>query len=158
MDELPRVSVDWATGEASVSLGQRLEAAPTRMRHDVLADCKRDIDALLDATEAELWPERRDRVAAEQRKLNARRRELCERLAGQTIAMAEPLVNGDVLLHLASGRAMVLYARHEDVKVELVDDARSARRLANEDGTGDWYVREHVADAQRAMPEPRRTR
>lgn len=145
MCELPEIAVDWATGEASVRIGSRLEASAARLRHDVLSDCKRDIDALLDAAEAALWPERRDRVAAEQRSQNARRRELCERLAGQTIAAAEPLVNGDVLLHLASGRHVVLYARHEDVKIELVDDARRARRHADEHGTGDWYVREHAA-------------
>jgi hypothetical protein len=148
-DEMPSLSVDWDSGEGDLRLGQRLAAAAPRFRYDVLADWRDRIDLLRDEAAAQADPDRRERELHRQREHNARRRELCEHLGGVTIAMAEPLVNGDVLLHLASGQAMVLYARHEDVKLDRVADAAHARRYALQDGTGDWYVREDAASEAR---------
>jgi hypothetical protein len=129
--------VDWDSGEGDLQLGRRLAAAAPRFRYDVLADWRDRIDLLRDEAAAQADPDKRERELQRQREQNARRRELCEQLSGVTIAMAEPLVNGDVLLHLASGQTVVLYAR-----LDRVADAAHARRYALQDGTGDWYVRE----------------
>lgn len=149
---VPALTVDWVSGEGSIDLGERLDNAAPGFRRDVLSDWRNQIDALCSEAEAELYPERREQQVRDQRAQNSRRRRLCERLSGQSILHAEPLVNGDVLLHLASGHAVVLYARHEDVKIDLVEDAVHARRHATRDGTGDWYVREdaHAAHADGA--------
>ena len=138
----PALTVDWVSGEGGIDLGERLANAAPGFRRDVLSDWRNQIDSLCSEAEAELHPERREQQVRDQRAQNSRRRLLCERLSGESIVLAEPLVNGDVLLHLASGRAVVLYARHEDVKVDVVEDASHARRHATRDGTGDWYVRE----------------
>jgi hypothetical protein len=140
--ELPELSIDWDCGTAELRLGRRLDGAPARLRADVLADLREQVDGLLREALGAADPAERPRRLEAQRRENARRRGLCERLAGHTIAHAEPLVNGDVLLHLLSGRAVVLYARDEDVKLEVVDDPAHARRHAANDGTGDFYLRE----------------
>lgn len=143
MDEdTPALRVDWVSGEGSVCLPEPLAEAPAGFRYDVLADWKDQIELLYRDAEAAAYPERRSRQLHTQRVLNERRRSLCERLAGHTIVMAEPLVNGDVLLHLATGKAVVLYAHREDVKLEVVNDVAHARGLAAADGTGDFYLRE----------------
>lgn len=139
--------VDWESGEGEVELRGLLDGAPARFRHDVLSDWKQRIDALLDEAEAELHPGREARRLSEQRGHNALRRSLCEQLAGQRIEAAEPLVNGDVLLHLQGGRHVVLFARDEDVKLEVVSDLGHARRYAARQAHGDYYLREEpVAD------------
>lgn len=143
---LPALTVDWVSGEGAVVLGERLAKAAAGFRRDVLSDWKDQIASLTVAAEAELHPDKRDQRVRDQRAQNSRRRKLCERLSGQTILLAEPLVNGDVLLHLVSGRTVVLYARHEDVKFDVVTDAAHARHHATRDGTGDWYVREDGHD------------
>lgn len=142
--DLPALTVDWISGEGNVELGERLAAASPSFRRDVLADWKGEIDALSNEADAALNPDKREQQERDQRTQNSRRRQLCERLSGQTILHAEPLVNGDVLLHLVSGKTVVLYARHEDVKFDVVADAAHARRHATRDGTGDWYVREDM--------------
>ena len=146
MDDEPKLRVDWDCGQGELHASERFNASPPTFRRDVLSDWKQAIDALFDAADAELQPDRRERVVRDQRVHNERRRQLCEQLSGQAIVLAEPLVNGDVLLHLQSGRAVVLYARREDVKIDVVSDARRARRYATEDGTGDWYVREDAPE------------
>jgi len=142
MDETPVLKVDWECGEGSVRLPSPLADASPGFRYDVLADWKDQIDLLHRDAEAALYPDKPLRELRSQSAHNERRRDLCERLAGHTIVMAEPLVNGDVLLHLASGKAVVLYALAEDVKLEVVADVGHARRFAAEDGTGDFYLRE----------------
>lgn len=142
MDETPGFTVDWECGEGSVCLPRPLAEAPPGFRYDVLVDWKDRIDRLHRDAEATLYPDKRGRELQSQRVNNERRRVLCEALAGHTIVMAEPLVNGDVLLHLQTGKAVVLYARGEDVKLEVVADPGHARRLAARDGTGDFYLRE----------------
>lgn len=151
MKDSPSLTVNWDSGEGDLALGRRLENAPASLRRDVLLDWQHQIELLLKITEAELHPERAARKARQQRELNTLRRMLCERLSGQVIELAEPLVNGDVLLHLRSGRTVVLYARHEDVKFDVVTDVMHARRYAMKDGTGDYYLREET-------PEDRLTR
>jgi hypothetical protein len=142
MNEGPEVAIDWDCGSAALSLGRRLAGASARLRADVLADLRDQVEALLGEARAEADPEEPTRRRVSQQRENARRRQLCERLAGHTIQHAEPLVNGDVLLHLLGGRALVLWARHEDVKLDVVDDPMHARRHAANDGTGDFYLRE----------------
>lgn len=142
MSELPELTVDWASGEGDLRLGERLGAAAPRFRYDVLSDWKDRIDLLRDAAASLAFPERRERQIHHQRSHNARRRELCEQLTGASIVLAEPLVNGDVLLHLQSGQTLVVYAQHEDVKLDRVADAAAVRRHALQDCAGDWYVRE----------------
>lgn len=141
-DDGPVWQVDWECGVAEFEPGERLDSAPAEFRRDVLSDWKTAIDALLGEAVAELEPDRALRHARDQRVHNHKRRRLCEQLSGQTIVLAEPLVNGDVLLHLQSGRAVVLYAHREDVKLDTIADAAAARRYAVGHGTGDWYVRE----------------
>lgn len=140
--DAPALGVDWASGEGSLALPPPLAEAPAAFRYDVLSDWKDQIELLHRDAEAALYPERRRRALDAQLQLNERRRSLCERLAGHRIEMAEPLANGDVLLHLGSGKALVLYAHREDVKLEVVADTGHARRLAAADGTGDFYLRE----------------
>jgi hypothetical protein len=140
--ELPELSIDWDCGTAELRLGRRLAGAPARLRADVLADLREQIDALLREAQGAVDPAEQARRLEWRRREKARRRAQCEGLAGHTIANAEPLVNGDVLLHLLSGRGVVLYARDEDVKLEVVDDPAHARRHAANDGTGDFYLRE----------------
>ena len=111
---------------------------------------------LLELAVSELEPHRRTEELRLQRERNLRRRLMCERLEGQTIVMAEPLVNGDVMLHLGNGETVVLYAYDEDVKLEHVNPAR-ARRHAEEAGLGDYYVREdapRTASAGSEQPAP----
>lgn len=134
--------VDWECGQGSMTLGRRFDDAPARFRYDVLADWKAQIERLFLAAEADLHPEQQRRRSDERERFNQRRRLLCEQLAGQRIAVAEPLVNGDVLLHLDGGKALVLFARDEDVKLDIVADTGHARRRAAADGTGDYYLRE----------------
>ena len=138
------LTIDWDSGEGGVRLSEAFGKAPVRFRHDVLADWKDQVDRLFATVEAELYPDKRDQLAHYQRAQNTRRRELCEKLAGHAIELAEPLVNGDVLLHLRSGKTVVLYANNEDVKVDVVADVTHARRFASRDGTGDYYVREET--------------
>lgn len=142
MGEAPVWQVDWECGEGEVSLPPALAAAAPALRYEVLADWKDRLELLHRDAEAEVFPGKRNREMQSQRVRNARRRLLCERLTGQRIEMAEPLANGDVLLHLAGGKAVVFYAHIEDVKLEVVADAGHARRLAAADGTGDFYLRE----------------
>jgi hypothetical protein len=138
------LTIDWDSGEGALRLGERFAKAPARFRFDVLADWKDQVDRLYGAAESELYPDKRDQRAHYQRAQNTRRRELCEKLGGHTIDLAEPLVNGDVLLHLRGGKTVVLYANDEDVKVDVVADVAHARRFASRDGTGDYYVREET--------------
>lgn len=140
--------IDWESGEGHLRLGAAFEGAPARFRFDVLSDWKDQIDRLYSHVENELYPEKRDQRAHYQRAQNTRRRELCERLAGHTIEAAEPLVNGDVLLHLKAGKTVVVYANNEDVKIDVVADVAHARRFAQKDGTGDYYVREETYEDQ----------
>ena len=148
MSEAPALKVDWESGEGDLDLGERLRNAPARLRYDVLADWKDEIDLLFRDAEAELYPEKRDLQVEYQRANNLRRRALCERLSGHTVEMAEPLVNGDVLLHLQAGRTVVLYAFHEDIKLDVVTDVRHARRYAAQSNTGDYYLREEPQEAR----------
>jgi hypothetical protein len=152
MEETPVLKVDWDCGEGSLSLPRPLADAPAGFRYDVLADWKDQIEGLYRGAEAELYPEKRSREMQSQRVQNARRRALCERLTGHTIVLAEPLANGDVLLHLGSGKAVVLYAHDEDVKLEVVADPGHARRLAAQAGTGDFYLREQAPQAPPGAP------
>jgi hypothetical protein len=147
MSEAPALKVDWESGEGRVEIGERLRNAPARLRYDVLADWKDEIESLLRDAETQLHPEKRHLQVHYQRANNLRRRALCERLSGHTIEMAEPLVNGDVLLHLRSGRSVVLYAFHEDIKLDVVNDVRHARRYAAQSNTGDYYLREEPPEA-----------
>lgn len=149
MDDGPVLRVDWACGLGEFEPGDRLDEAPAEFRRDVLRDWKDAIDAMLDEADTEIEPDRSVRRTRDQRAQNAKRRQLCERLTGETIELAEPLVNGDVLLHLRGGQTVVLYAQREDVKVDTVTDAAAARRYAHEHGTGDWYVREEEAPGER---------
>jgi hypothetical protein len=142
------LTIDWDSGEGGLRLAAAFERAPLRFRYDVLADWKDQIDRLFGQVENELFPEKRDQRAHYQRAQNTRRRELCERLAGHTLETAEPLVNGDVLLHLKGGKAVVVYANNEDVKIDVVADVGHARRFASKDGTGDYYVREETHEDQ----------
>lgn len=142
MDELPALGVDWESGEGTLRMGGVLRDAPLCFRLDVLADWKEQIDQLYSQAKRELRPDEDSEQLRRQRVHNARRRILCGRLAGQTIELVESLVNGDLLLHLHSGRAVVMYAKREDVKIDLVADVSRARRCAFEDNTGDYYVRE----------------
>ena len=140
------LSVDWESGEGRLVLGDSLAQAHARLRRDVLADWRDEIEHLLAEAEAALQPDQHDVELAQQRQRNLRRRLVCERLQGQTIHLAEPLVNGDVLLHFADGSAVVLYAYDEDVKLEAVDAMR-ARVHAARAGTGDYYLREDLPEA-----------
>lgn len=152
MNEAPLLKVDWDSGEGRLEMGEALARAPAALRLDVLNDWKVELDALLQATEQELSPDRVKKKLQAQRVQNTRRRMLCERLAGMTIRAAEPLVNGDVLLHLSNGRCLVLFARDEDVKLDVVNDVEHARRFADKAGTGDHYLREEPSE-QRALLE-----
>ena len=152
MNEAPTLKVDWESGEGHLDMGERLSRAPAGLRLDVLKDWKVELDALLQATEHELSPDHAKRRLQSQRVQNTRRRMLCERLAGLTIRAAEPLVNGDILLHLSNGRCLVLFARDEDVKLDIVNDIERARRFADKAVTGDHYLREDPAE-QRALLE-----
>jgi hypothetical protein len=140
------LTIDWDSGEGAVRLAEAFGKAPARFRYDVLADWKDQVDRLFATVEAELYPDKRDQLAHYQRAQNTRRRELCEKLAGHTVDLAEPLVNGDVLLHLTSGKTVVLYANNEDVKIDVVADVAHARRFASRDGTGDYYLREETQE------------
>lgn len=142
MEDAPALTVDWDSGEGGLRLGGQLADAPARLRYDVLCDWQDQIELLVRQAEADLYPQRRLDTLRSQRLQNRRRRQLCERLGGQTIAQAEPLTNGDVLLHLRGAPAVVLHARAEDVKMETIHDAAHARRLAAADGHGDYYLRE----------------
>ncbi|MBA2722657.1 MAG: hypothetical protein H0U56_07105 [Methylibium sp.] len=145
----PGFEIDWECGEGGVCLPRPLAEAPAGFRYDVLADWKDRIDRLHRDAESALYPDKRSRELQSQRVQNERRRLLCERLSGRTVVMAEPLVNGDVLLHLDTGKAVVMYAHAEDVKLEVVADPGHARRLAARDGTGDFYLREDLPEATR---------
>lgn len=145
------LSVDWESGEGRLDIGAPLTQAHPRLRRDVLADWKDEIERLLAEAEAALRPDQHDVELQQQRQRNLRRRQVCDRLEGQTIRMAEPLVNGDVLLHLPDGEAVVLYAYDEDVKLEAVD-AQRARAHAAQAGTGDYYVREDLPQAPAGDP------
>jgi hypothetical protein len=142
------LTIDWESGEGGVRLATTFEHAPLRFRYDVLSDWKDQIDRLFSQVEGELYPGKRDQRAHYQRAQNTRRRELCERLGGHTIEAAEPLVNGDVLLHLRGNKTVVVYANNEDVKIDVVADVAHARRFASKDGTGDYYVREETHEDQ----------
>lgn len=137
------LTVDWESGEGRVEIGTALAQAHPRLRRDVLADWKDEIEALLAEAEGALKPDQQDAELVRQRERNQRRRLMCETLEGRTIRLAEPLVNGDVLLHLSNGTAVVLYAYDEDVKLEAVEADR-ARLHAAKAGTGDYYVREDL--------------
>ena len=153
------LTVDWESGEGGVDIGSLLDEVAPRIRRDVLADWKARIDQLHAQAEAQLEPDLHERLAHAVRRqcsYNGVRRLLCERLGGQQISMAEPLVNGDVLLHLGNGKTVVLYARHEDVKVAVVPDVTHARRLAAADATGDYYLREESVDEPLGEETPRR--
>lgn len=150
MDESPALKVDWECGEGSVHLGGMLRDAPVRFRYDVLSDWKDQIDHLLREAHRGLYPEQQTQTLHRQRAHNARRRKLCATLSGQTIEMVEPLVNGDLLLHLRSARTVVLYASHEDVKLDVVTDVSHARHYASQDNTGDYYVREESCEEDTA--------
>ncbi|MCM5679514.1 hypothetical protein M8A51_08215 [Schlegelella sp. S2-27] len=140
------LSVDWESGEGRLDIGTLLAQAHPRLRRDVLADWKDEIERLLAEAQTALQPDQHDVELVQQRQRNLRRRLVCEKLEEQSIRMAEPLVNGDVLLHLSDGQAVVLYAYDEDVKLEAVD-AQRARAHAAEAGTGDYYVREDLPEA-----------
>lgn len=139
------LTVDWQSGEGALELGDLLEAAPLAFRRDVLADWQAQIGMLLAQVQAQLHPEDREELVRRQRLHNGLRRELCEGLGGQRIELAEPLVNGDILLHLQGGSRVVFYAHREDVKVEVVANAAEARSLAAADATGDYYLRESAS-------------
>jgi hypothetical protein len=140
--ELPTLCVDWESGAGTVELGNRLENAPPRLRWDVLMDWRLQIDHLLIEADRALHPEHRSLQTQVRYDQNARRRLVCEQLSGQTVVCAEPLINGDVLLHLRGGRHVVVYAHDEDVKLEVATSAAHVRRHAAGHGTGDFYVRE----------------
>ena len=142
MSESPALHIDWESGEGRIHVGHQLTQSPARFRYDVLADWKGEIDHMLRAVERELHPQRPAEQLEDQRTQNRRRRVLCERLSGANIRMAEPLVNGDVLLHLADGSTVVVFARHEDVKFDVIDTPQRARAYAQRAGTGDYYLRE----------------
>lgn len=147
--ETALLRVDWESGEGEVELGGLLDGAPARFRRDVLKDWKQRIDMLLAEAEDALHPGRDAERLRAQHGHNGLRRRLCEQLGGQRIEAAEPLVNGDVLLHLQGGRHVVLFARDEDVKLEVVSDLGHARRYAARQAPGDYYLREQpVSDAQ----------
>lgn len=152
MSDAPTLEMDWDSGEGRLQMGDRLARAPAGLRRDVLNDWKVEIDALLLAAEHELSPDSTRLRLQTQRIQNTRRRMLCERLTGMTIEAAEPLVNGDVLLHLAGGRCLVLFARDEDVKLDVVNNVDHARSYAEKAGTGDHYLREEPSE-QRALLE-----
>ena len=153
--EVALLRVDWESGEGEVELGGLLDGAPPRFRRDVLKDWKQRIDMLLAEAEDALHPGRDAERLRAQRGHNGLRRRLCEQLAGQRIEAAEPLVNGDVLLHLQGERHVVLFARDEDVKLEVVADLAHARRYAARQVHGDYYLREEaVSDAQVPGTEP----
>src|SRR4051794_32680416 len=103
IEACPALQVDWESGEGQVCLGEQLTQSHPRFKYDVLADWKVQIDQLLGACEADLYPQRRLERTRVQRLNNRRRRSVCEALSGATVELAEPLVNGDVLLHLANG-------------------------------------------------------
>lgn len=145
------LTVDWDSGEGRLALGSALAQAHPRLRRDVLADWKDQIDALIAEAQAALQPDQQDVELAQQRLRNQRRRAVCERIEGETIRLAEPLVNGDVLLHFTDGHVVVLYAYEEDVKLETVD-AHRARAHAAKAGTGDYYVREDTPEAPALEP------
>lgn len=150
------LKVDWESGVGRVELEPAFAQAPAGFRRDALADWNDEIESLLQVAVSELEPDRHAEELRLQRERNLRRRLMCERLEGQTIVMAEPMVNGDVMLHLGNGEAVVLYAYDEDVKLEHVNPAR-ARRQAEEAGLGDYYVREdapHTASAGSEQPAP----
>ncbi len=150
------LKVDWESGIGRVEVETAFAQAPAGLRRDALRDWTDELDMLLELAVSELEPHRRTEELRLQRERNLRRRLMCERLEGQTIVMAEPLVNGDVMLHLGNGEAVVLYAYDEDVKLEHVNPAR-ARRQAEEAGLGDYYVREdapHTASARSEQPAP----
>lgn len=142
-DRLPALHVDWESGAGELQLG-RLADMPAAFRRDVLQDLQRQLDQLCFAAESELDPGKRIDALHDQRWQNARRRAMCEHLSGATILLAEPLVNGDVLLHLQGGRTVVVFARHEDVKFNVTKDADRARHFAASDNTGDYYLREDL--------------
>lgn len=142
------LTVDWQSGEGALELGDLLESAPLAFRRDVLADWQAQIGVLLAQAQAQLYPEDREELVRRQRLHNGLRRELCEGLGGQRIELAEPLVNGDVLLHLQGGSRVVFYAHREDVKVEVVANAAEARSLAAADATGDYYLRESASRSE----------
>lgn len=144
--DMPALHVDWETGQGEIDLG-RLADLPAAFRRDVLRDWQRQIEQELFRVENELQPEKRADALHDQRFQNARRRAMCERLSGAHVLLAEPLVNGDVLLHLQGGDTVVMFARHEDVKFNVVRDADRARHFASTDNTGDYYVREDYAAA-----------
>jgi hypothetical protein len=146
MDTVHALKLDWESGEGSMDLPEELASAPERFQLDVLNDWKHDLLAQIARLEASLHPERANERLQRQRRRNANRRQLCERLSGLRVEMAEPLSNGDVMLHLSNGRSLVLYAYNEDVKLEVVLPAR-AREHAAQDNTGDYYLRED-------LPEP----
>lgn len=143
--------VDWESGEGRLELGSALAQAHPRLRRDVLLDWKDQIEALLAEAESALQPDQHDVELTQQRLRNQRRRAVCEKIEGQTIRLAEPLVNGDVLLHLADGHVVVIYAYDEDVKLETVD-AHRARAHAAKAGTGDYYLREDLPEPPAAEP------
>ncbi|AKJ28094.1 hypothetical protein [Caldimonas brevitalea] len=147
------LTVDWESGEGRLQLSEELAKAPARFRADVLADWKDELERLLAAAEAALEPRKQEQEIARQRQRNQQRRRLCEELAGQTVELAEPLVNGDVMLHLANGSALVLYAYDEDVKLETVDPVR-ARLHAQKGCAGDTYVREDPPQPPQRAAEP----
>ena len=142
MDQNPALQIDWESGEGRLQLGDDFAKAPLHFRRDVLVDWKGEIEHLLGAVEADLHPQKRLEQASQQRIQNRRRRSICERLTGRTIRVAEPLDNGDVLLHLGDGTAVVIYAHHEDVKLQNVEDIGQVRRPAAQANTGDYYLRE----------------
>ncbi|MCW7538664.1 hypothetical protein OOT46_12505 [Aquabacterium sp. A7-Y] len=146
------LKLDWESGEGRVEVGEAFAEAHARFRRDVLADWKDEIERLLQQAEDALDPQRADQEIAEQRQRNLQRRRLCEELGGQTIKLAEPLVNGDVLMHLSDGRSVVLYAYDEDVKLERVDPLR-ARLHAQKACAGDVYVREDPPERPTPHPE-----
>lgn len=141
LDMPPALHVDWETGEGELVLG-RLAGHPAAFRRDVLRDWIHQLEAALFTAEDELQPQKREEAVHDQRFQNARRRAMCERLSGARVLVAEPLVNGDVLLHLQGGETVVMFARHEDVKFNVVRSADRARHFAATDNTGDYYVRE----------------
>ncbi|WKB52377.1 hypothetical protein [Eleftheria terrae] len=150
-----QLTLDWESGEGRIEVDAAFSATHARFRRDVLADWQDEIALLIEQAEAELDPGRAEQEIAEQRQRNLQRRRLCEELAGLTIELAEPLVNGDVLLHLSDGHSVVLYAYEEDVKLESVDPGR-ARLHAQKACAGDVYVREDLPSPGAAEPTPPR--
>ena len=142
--DMPALRVDWETGEGEIDLG-RLAQMPAAFRRDVLRDWQRHIEQALFRAEDELQPDKRMDALHDQRFQNARRRAMCERLSGAEVLLAEPLVNGDVLLHLRGGDTVDMFARQEHVQINVVRHADRARHYATTDTTGDYYVREDYA-------------